>query len=227
MKKYYVLMLLGVCLMTSLLQSCGDAEKEGETNEEGGAGLANWQDTETMMWAIDRYVKKEVFAKGFPFIPYEDNIAGIYWQLTPIALTNEVYPTGTETGYFTNIAITPGNDTALIDFKLMWMPEMKNSKGGKGDFVVEEVHLRKIGNVDRYVWKKDGKYYDKFPVKNYDEEVKKFLTRNNQKQDNATLPSNGGEAKIDPSKKPKREVNPEDVVKGGIKGEVGEADNKK
>jgi hypothetical protein len=170
MRKYIPYFFLLLALIIGLT-ACDSGE---EAKEDEVVSNPKWQDADALMWAVDRYMKKEVFAKGRAAIPYKDEVSGLRWNLTPIALTKDVFLIGTETGYYSNIALTATGDTALIDFKLTWDASLKDRNNQPGDFRVEEVSLRKIGNAVRYEWKKDGKFYDKYPVKEYEAALKSY-----------------------------------------------------
>jgi hypothetical protein len=170
MRKYIPYFFLLLALIIGLT-ACDSGE---EAKEDEAASNPKWQDADALMWAVDRYMKQEVFAKGRAAISYKDEVSGLRWNLTPIAITKDVFLIGTETGYYSNIALTATGDTALIDFKLTWDPTLKNRNNQQGDFRVEEVSLRKVGNAVRYEWKKDGKFYDKFPVKDYEANLKSY-----------------------------------------------------
>ena len=207
-KTLYLLFLL---FSSVAFYSCTDEEENSE--KEVVSIPARWDDHDALMWAVDRYVKTEVFAKGRTSIRYKDEITGKIWSLTPVNVTKEVYVVGTELGYYTNIMTLSTGDTAWVDVKMIWKSELKDKNGKQGDFQVQEVSIRKIANIARYEWKKDGKYYEKYPVKEYEEQIAKLMAEKKAEAQNAKGGKAGMRLNIDKNILPQMKTNEDEPKK--------------
>ncbi|WP_338793373.1 hypothetical protein [Bernardetia sp. MNP-M8] len=148
-----LLFVIVVITFYSCTSSTENKDSESEQNEEIETLAANWNDTTTMGKVINRYYEDSLLKDGKIAMEIEDPLMNSrlpyrYPQIQKVLRPRfkKVSPT---VGYMP-VLMTTSKDSVIVDFQITWK---------KGEFVVTDKFLQKVGNEPRYEWIENDGYW--------------------------------------------------------------------